>query len=76
MQQLEISLKDIQNKTHEKFRIDLIKQIGSSKDLTPEIVQVRFNHFQNRRKYLITKIADAINENQKNKYSKSKKQGV
>ena len=38
MQQLEITLKEIQNKTHEKFRIDLIKQIGSSKDLTKEIV--------------------------------------
>lgn len=38
----------------------MIKQLGSSKDLTKEIIQVRFNHFQNRRKYLITKIAEEI----------------
>lgn len=36
-------------------------------------MQVRFNHFQNRRKYLITKIAEEIYMNSKSPFQKKGK---
>ena len=33
---------------------------GPGADATKEIIKVRYNHFQTKRKFLITKIAESI----------------